>query len=157
MEQIKTNKPEAIMKQYKNPGWWTRDHETAWNCVKEAMKRDWMQTKRDWSGDEIDVPQNTGTTLRQTIVRKILSPCDQLAYETWEPAYRFGYGARLKFGSEYSAWNTNLEICLARDWRSINATRRQTWDQDREAIRYGWNYNEEVLEADDEGEDWKRA
>lgn len=33
-----------------------------------------------------------------------------------EPAYRYGFGARLQYGSEYAKWSDGLEQKLAAEW-----------------------------------------
>ena len=44
----------------------------------------------------------------------------------------------MEYGEEHPAWDDNLEILLAREWRRLDPAREQTWEHDREAIRYGW-------------------
>jgi hypothetical protein len=65
----------------------------------------------------------------------------QPTYEELEPAHRFGFGARSKYGDEYPDWDDDLEDRLKEDWKSIDAQR--SWDKDRDAIRYGWDYEED--------------
>ena len=31
-----------------NPAWWTKNHDSAWDHVCDAMRRDWEQTKYDF-------------------------------------------------------------------------------------------------------------
>jgi hypothetical protein len=128
------------MRQYKNPTWWSPDYDFMWDRVKKAMKRDWEQSKHG-SIARSDLGHNA----RQAGGMEPIPPLGQPAFEEWEAACRFGYGARLEFGDEYPDWDSNLEIRLARDWRTMDPTRRQTWEQDRSAIRYGWNFEAEEL------------
>jgi hypothetical protein len=146
-----------IMKQYnqvKNPKWWTKDNDSAWDRVKEAMKRDWDQTKHDFGGDEPDTNQNIRNTVKQASGTETIPPRHETTYEEWEPAYRFGYGARQKYGTEYDDeldWDDEMESTLKEDWQSIAPERKQTWMQDRAAIRYGWDYDaDEILDEDDD-------
>ena len=60
-----------------------------------------------------------------------------------EPAVRFGYGARAKYGTEYTDWNEKLETSLRRDWGTVAPERKNSWPEDRDAIRYGWDYDDE--------------
>ena len=49
-----------------NPRWWREDHTSAWGRIKEAMRRDWEQTKHDFNkkaGAELN--QDAGDTLKQ--------------------------------------------------------------------------------------------
>ncbi|MEJ0090262.1 MAG: hypothetical protein WDM80_11040 [Limisphaerales bacterium] len=139
--------------QYTNPKWWTQENDSAWNRVKEAMKRDWDQTKHDFGGDEPDTNQNIRNTVKQAAGTETLPPRHEATYEEWEPAYRFGYGARARYGSDYDKyadWDDELETNLKQDWESIAPGRKQTWMQDRAAIRYGWDYDpNEDLDEDD--------
>jgi hypothetical protein len=71
-------------------------------------------------------------------------------YEELEPAHRYGFGARSKYGAEYPEWNDALEMQLKGEWEEIAPARRQTWMQDRAAIRRGWDYEEkDVVETAD--------
>ena len=67
-----------------------------------------------------------------------------------EPAYRYGFGARSKYGSKYPEWDDALETQLKGEWEEIAPARKQTWMQDRAIIRRGWDYEEEdVVETAD--------
>jgi hypothetical protein len=136
------------MNQYKNPKWWTKENDSAWDRVKMAVKRDWDQTKHDVGGDEPDTNQTVGHTMKQASGKESIPPRGQPTYDL-EPAHRFGYGARSHYGSNYDTWNIELENQLKRDWEQIAPERRQTWMQDRAAIRHGWEYeHEDLKEAD---------
>ena len=127
---------------YKNPTWWKPDNDFAWDHVKLAMKRDWEQAKY---ADQPETGQSSKHAARQAGGMEPIPPMGKLSFEELEPAYRFGYGARLKYGTEYPEWDENLEIRLAKDWRIMNPTRLEKWEQDRSAIRYGWNFEAENL------------
>jgi hypothetical protein len=128
------------MNEYKNPQWWNEKHESAWNRVKLAMKRDWDQTKHDLGGKEPETNQSVGHTTRQASGKEAIPPRGQPAYEELEPAHRFGYGARSKYGKDHPKWDDKLETQLENDWNVTYPARKQTWMQDRAAIRYGWDY-----------------
>lgn len=51
----------------KNPHWWGDSHTSGWDRVKEAMHRDWEQTRSDFSGGKqgMDLNQGAGDTLAQ--------------------------------------------------------------------------------------------
>jgi len=61
-----------------------------------------------------------------------------------EPAYRFGLGSRLAFGAKYPDWNEELENHLRKDWLTIYTYRQDYWETDLEAIRFGWEFEDEV-------------
>ena len=132
-----------------NPSWWTPENETGWNRVKQALKRDWDQTKHDWGGREPYTNQKIGNTTRQASGKEAIPPRGQPAYDEIEPAHRFGYGARSYYHNEYPEWDDELEARLKNDWEQTAAGRKQTWMQDRAAIRYGWDFAD-IEEVDDD-------
>ena len=116
------------------------DNESSWEKVKAAIKRDWDQTKHDMGGDEPDTDQKVGNTVRQASGKEAIPPRGALAYDDVEPAIRFGHGAREIYGEEYLYWDDELEARLQSDWEKIEPARKETWMQDRAAIRYAWEY-----------------
>ena len=73
-----------------NPRWWREDHTSAWTRIKEAMRRDWEQTKHDFSkksGQELH--QNVGDTVKQMAGKEPVGG----DWNSVEPAMRYGYGA----------------------------------------------------------------
>ncbi len=128
------------MKQRHNPKWWTQEHESRWDRVKMAFKRDWDQTKHDFGGDEPDTDQDVDDTVKQAAGKQPIPPRGVPTYEETEDAYRFGYGARAQYGKKYAAWDDQLESQLQRDWSETYDTRE--WAQYRKDIRSGWDYQE---------------
>ncbi len=50
----------------RNPQWWNEQHTSTWDRVKEALRRDWEQTKSDFSSKGgTDLNQNVGDTVKQ--------------------------------------------------------------------------------------------
>ena len=48
------------------PSWWNeQQHGAAWKRVKEAMRRDWEQTKNDFTPGAPDLNQDVDDTIRQ--------------------------------------------------------------------------------------------
>jgi hypothetical protein len=123
------------MNYHENPNWWDASHDFAWDHVKRTMKHHWEQTNPP---DRSKVP----TAFNRAKEDRIAMPCRQSMFDEWEPAFRFGFGARMEYGEEHPAWDDNLEILLAREWRRLDPAREQTWEHDREAIRYGWEFEE---------------
>ncbi|MDP2310220.1 MAG: hypothetical protein Q8P18_29660 [Pseudomonadota bacterium] len=52
-----------------NPRWWGDAHTSGWERVKEAMHRDWEQTKADFSGGKSgkELRQDAGDTVGQAL------------------------------------------------------------------------------------------
>jgi hypothetical protein len=140
-----------IMKKYNNPKWWNQQYDSSWDRVKDAFKRDWEQTKHDFGGNEPDLKQNANDTVKQA-AGKAPMPKGQPNYDDLESSYRFGYGAREHYSDKYSDWDDDLETQLRSDWESANPNQRETWMQERAAIRRGWDFDydedEEVVTAD---------
>jgi hypothetical protein len=129
------------MNQYKNPNWWNQEHDSAWERAKAAFKRDWDQTKHDLGGHEPDTNQKIGNTTRQASGKEAIPPRGEATYEEVEPAYRYGFGARSQYEDEYPEWDDELEARLKGEWEEIAPARRQSWMQDRDIIRRGWDYD----------------
>lgn len=128
------------MLQRQNPKWWNQEHESSWDRVKAAFKRDWDQTKHDFGGNQPDTAQNVNDTVKQASGKQPIPPRGQPAYEEVEDAYRFGYGARSQYGSRFSNWDDQLESQLERDWKETY--RDRDWKRYRDSIRRGWSYQE---------------
>ncbi len=125
----------------KNPKWWNKDNDSAWERVKAAFRRDWDQTKHDFGGKQPDINQDVGDTLKQAAGKQPIPPRTQPAYENFEDAHRFGFGARRHYSSTYANWDNNLEAQLQRDWKDTYNDR--DWSEYRQEVRRGWDYDEE--------------
>ena len=128
------------MKERHNPKWWNQEHESKWDQVKAAFKRDWDQTKHDFGGDEPDTDQDVDDTVKQMAGKQPIPPRGTPTFEEREDAYRFGYGARSQYGKQYSGWNDQLERQLQTDWSDTYDDRE--WPRYRSDIRRGWDYDE---------------
>jgi hypothetical protein len=128
------------MLQKQNPKWWTKDHDSGWERVKAAFKRDWDQTKHDLGGNQPDTDQNVNDTVKQASGKQPIPPRGQPTYEEAEDAYRFGYGARAQYGQRHNSWNNQLETQLEQDWRETYNDR--DWARYRDSIRRGWDYQD---------------
>jgi hypothetical protein len=126
------------MSNYKNPTWWTAENDSTWDRTKVAFKRDWDQTKHDLGAKQPNTDQQITDTVKQAAGKEAIPPRGMPTYEKAEPAYRFGFGARIHYGKTFSHWNTHLENELKRDWQTTNPDRN--WNDDREYIQNAWNY-----------------
>ena len=129
------------MNQRRNPKWWSSDHESSWDRVKAAFKRDWDQTKHDLGGKQPDTDQDVDDTVKQAAGKQPIPPRGQPTYEEAEDACRFGFGARRHYGQRFSRWDDELESQLKRDWSDTYTDRE--WRQYRTAIRRGWDFDEQ--------------
>ena len=109
---------------YSNPAWWTSEHDSRWDRVKAAFRRDWEQTKHDFGSDT--VKQAAGKATPQQSAGTMDRSFDQL-----EPAFRYGHGARTQYGG--STWNDDLETRMKDEYSG-------DWTRDRDYIRRGYDY-----------------
>lgn len=127
-----------------NPVWWKNEYDSAWERTKAALKRDWEQTKHDFGGDEPDIKQNVTDTIAQSAGSDPVPPLYSVPFDEQEDAYRFGYAARLHYGSEYDAWGDPLEKRLKADWLGANkSAKADEWNRHRQAVRYAYEYENE--------------
>jgi len=65
--------PESTVSQ--RPQWWTDKHNSTWDRVKAALRRDWEQTKADFSSnDSADLNQEIGDTVKQSVGKEPIPP-----------------------------------------------------------------------------------
>jgi hypothetical protein len=143
------------MNSYKNPSWWTAENDSAWERVKDAFKRDWDQTKHDFGGNQPDTAQNVNDTVKQASGNQPIPPRGMPVYEKFEPAYRFGYGARSYYRQKYPKWDPKLEAELQRDW--VASHPQGKWSEDVVYIRYGWDYDEDSVDLEDDQTERRKA
>ena len=109
------------------PGWYTDDTDSGWNRVKAAFRNDWDQTKHDFgSKTSPDLKQDVDNTVRQ-------ATGSEDPFDRHEQAFRFGYGAQSHYGTQYKAWNNDLDTKLREDYGS-------DYDRDRDYIRHAYEY-----------------
>ena len=119
------------------PEWWNDSHRTAWERVKEALRRDWEQTKSDLHVGGTDLDQSVGDTVKQATGSEPLPSTRGL--DDWarvENGLRYGYAARAQYGREHADWNDRLEAKLEEEWRDLKSG--QTWDEIKGSVRHGW-------------------
>lgn len=117
----------------KKPSWWNDKHEGTWDRIKNAMKRDWEQTKHDVGVDSApDLDQSVGDTVKQMAGKD--DPSKE--WEDIEPAYRYGVGARAYYNDDWS----KTESRLSREWSDLDDDRE--WDDVKGQVRRAYEYGE---------------
>lgn len=129
-----------------DPKWWNTEHNSTWERVKSAMKRDWEQTKSDVTKGGRDLDQDAGDTVKQAMGKQPIPASNQRTPQ--EPAsgkdqdwdrvadsYRYGVGARHQYKDEPS-WNERLESKLKEEWNDLRSGR--TWDEVKTFVRRGF-------------------
>ncbi len=115
--------------------WHTTEHDSTWERVKAAFRRDWEQTKNDFGSDEArDLDQDVDNTVRQMFGKE--SPYDyrSLPFEDEEPAFRYGHAARRHFGEKHKTWDPTLS-------EELRGTYSGDWERDEPLIRYAYGYH----------------
>ena len=131
------------MAQMKDPKWWTDNHTTKWERAKEALKRDWEQTKNDLGAGGRDLDQDVGDTVKQMAGKKPMPPGTlpnpSEVDEKWdeiEPAYRYGVGARAYYGDEWG----KTESRMSSEWSELDDDRE--WDDVKGEVRRAYEYGD---------------
>jgi hypothetical protein len=126
-----------------DPSWWNDRHTSTWERAKEALRRDWEQTKADFGVGGHELNQGLADTVEQaagrqaTPARNRPNPSDgcDLTWDEAEPAVRFGYSARAHHGG--SDWDEKLDGTLRKDWETTLTD--TPWVQVKHAVRRGWD------------------
>lgn len=124
-------------RKFADPTWWNDSHNSAWERTKEALHRDWEQTKADLSNRGKELNQDAGDTVKQAAGKQPIPPADEPNSPTWDeaaPALRYGYGARQHFAGR--DWDDDLERDLAKDW---SGTGDSSWERVKGAVKRGWD------------------
>lgn len=131
------------------PTWYDQESMSAWDSIKEALRRDWEQTKHDLGlsgGHELN--QGAMDTLKQATKAQPIPagdrPIPPKVIGAWDEAeYPIGYGytARHKFGKLHPAWNESLEERLRTDWETHKRNPEHGWDHVKGLVRYGYEYH----------------
>ena len=121
---------------------------TAWENIKEALRRDWEQTRFDLhlpGGHELN--QTLDDTVQQAANTAPIPPDDRpnppKVIGRWDEAeYPIGYGyvARADLAREHPTWNEGLEQKLRAEWEAHDRDHGQRWDDVTHLVRYGYEY-----------------
>ncbi len=108
--------------------------------MKAALRRDWEQTKADFSKKGHELGQTAGDTVKQAAGKEVIPP-GNMSNQSWdviEPSYRYGVGARQQYGKDHKEWSSKLESTLADEWTSLKHGR--TWEDVKSSVRYAWDH-----------------
>jgi hypothetical protein len=127
------------------PAWWNEGHAGAWDRVKEAMRRDWQQTKHDLGmkgGHELN--QSASDTTKQAAGKEALPPIDRAnppkVIGDWndiELPVEYGYSARAHYKA-HTAWTDELESTLKKEWGTAKDKTGRAWEDVRDHVKYGF-------------------
>jgi hypothetical protein len=108
--------------------------------MKEALRRDWDQTKHDLHAGGHELNQDLGDTARQASGLESIPPGGLLnppkvigRWEDIEAWIGFGYACKTHYGVEYPEWTPDLEAKLKSDWKGD-----MPWSQVKLYVRHGY-------------------
>lgn len=133
------------------PAWWNEGHASAWDRVKEAMRRDWEQTKQDLhikGGHELN--QGVNDTVKQASGKETIPSNDRpnppkvigdaSEWNDVELPHQYGFAAKEKYGSSHTAWTRDLEDTLKTDWEKTKSATARGWDDVKGSVRRGYEF-----------------
>jgi hypothetical protein len=113
--------------------------DSSWERVRAASRPAIGTRPSTTFGARTDTGQNVRHTLAQAAGKEPVPPKGEPTLEEAERAYRFGYGARRRYGREFPAWDERVEALLEMDWRGIAPD--DDWRRFRRAVRRGWEFD----------------
>jgi hypothetical protein len=130
------------------PAWWTDEDTSAWDRVKESIRRDWEQTKHDLkmsAGHELN--QKLSDAIKQAVGKEDIPPDDRpnppKVIGEWDDAelpVEYGYGARSRYGHAHAAWSPELEGTLKNEWEAARRATGCEWEDVRDHVRRGYEH-----------------
>jgi hypothetical protein len=137
-----------------HPTWYKPEYESSWERVKEAVRRDWQQTKHDLHMGGHELNQAVGDTMKQARGKEAVPSINaanppkvigELSgdWERVEQPIRYGYAARREFGARHAEWDDDLERELRSQWESPasrGAHVDSAWDDVKPHVRRGYDY-----------------
>jgi hypothetical protein len=127
------------------PAWWNESHESAWQRVQEALRRDWSQTMADLSGTRgRDLHQTALDTVRQALgteplplfTTEIVPHPEEDHWYRVRHAVRYGYGAYTEY-DDHEEWDEDLERKLRAEWDDLRSG--PAWTVVKHEVRRGWS------------------
>ena len=129
--------------------WKNEQHGTAWDRVKEALQRDWEQTRVDLGSGGKELNQEISDTVKQATGNEPIPPVSvpnpqprvAETHASWadaETALRYGVGARHQYNTMPRIWDPALETKLASEWDDERTGK--SFAAVRPWVRHGWEY-----------------
>jgi hypothetical protein len=130
------------------PSWWAEEvHGSAWERAREAMRRDWAQTKHDLHLGGHEMNQSATDTLKQAAGKDHLRNINQAnppkvigEWSDAETPYRYGVAARRQFGDQHPGWSPELETKLKNEWMEAQDQATRDWEAARRFVRRGYEF-----------------
>lgn len=120
-----------------------------WDRVKEALRRDWEQTKHDLGmkgGHELN--QDVTDTVKQAMDKEPIPAADKpnppKVIGSWDDAeypISYGYAARGRHEKAHPSWSGDLEKRLEADWNALGSKVEHKWNHVKDLVRYGYEHD----------------
>ena len=128
------------------PTFWTARQQSGWDRVKVALRRDWLQTKRDLGmGGGAELGQSVVDTVKQATGSEPM-PNGEEAGINWDlarHAIRLGHGAAT-FWPDDTEWSEALEGRVRAEWTAVGSGIE--WTQALPLVRHGWELGRADME-----------
>lgn len=133
------------MRTHYDPTWWRAEFDSAWEQVRGMFRRGSYRTTQSFAPDEDDelsFEDDAGIIIGRSTDEVVIEPeaFSGGLEDDREVAARFGYGARIYYGADFSFWGPELEDLLREDWLMMYPETEEDWEGYVEAIREGWEY-----------------
>lgn len=124
----------------RSPSWWRAEHQSGWDRVKAAMKRDWEQTKADFTKGKKgqDLNQEVDDTVGQMFGKRPIPPetvPNPLDAKDIEKKVKKAQDDMEKQAERLAK---DTEKAVARDARETGWTRWAQWEEAETPLRYGY-------------------
>ena len=121
------------------PSFWSDEQQSAWDRVKDALHRDWLQTRSDLHLGGADLDQSAKDTVKQAAGKQAAPRTAEgrIGWEHARHAIRLGHGAAT-FWTEESEWSETLEARVRFEWEKLHTGIE--WKEARPLVQRGWEY-----------------
>lgn len=148
----------AEYQQHKDPNWWGADHESTWTRIKDALRRDWEQTKSDFGSETArDLDQDLTDTVKQgagsqTFPKspEAINELRQEAAEARRDAAQAGLAARRELDSDIREANEEFREA-AKSGDDVSEAARERRENLGEAVEEF----EDTVKASSYYKDWR--
>ncbi len=128
------------------PSWWSDQvHGSAWERARDALRRDWSQTKHDLGLGGHEMNQDLTDTVKQAAGQQHLPDINHAnparVLGDWNEAevfYRYGHAARVQYGNADPVWNEGIDQRLKSEWLATAGRDPDDWEARKEFVRKGY-------------------
>lgn len=130
------------------PGWYDDDSMTAWDRVRETVRREWEQAKHrlahaaghDLDDDAMITPVRDAPSGAMPASEYLGLQVVSGAWEEVEYPIGYGYAARRKHATEHPIWNEGIEQRLRSEWEARHEKAQPSWSDVGVLVRYGYEH-----------------